>query len=318
MIVSIIIPAYNAQSFIAECLQAVLAQTFTDFEAVVVNDGSDDETANIIQDYARRDPRLKFFSQSHQGVSSARNLALTHASGKYFAFVDSDDLPAPTMIARLIELIEKDNADIAVGGFSTRKNARQPKKIMTTTLANDDAMKKLWQDKNGGAWVWNKLFKHKIFSSAGKFPDGMIYEDVSLIYHACSFAATIAFTNEPLYYYRQPPNSIRRQEFTARKLEIFRAYQHCATQILPLYPRLAPLINQQIASAGLAVFAELMRARNISAREFITYKMVILNEIKKYLSAINFKQSENKLSLCGLKLAAYFPGVYRLIKKWLW
>lgn len=102
--ISVIIPAYNAAEYIEQCVDSVLNQSFKDFEVIIVNDGSKDETDGICQQYVKNDPRVKYFSQSNQGVSESRNKALELARGKWITFVDSDDWLDPSFLDTLINL----------------------------------------------------------------------------------------------------------------------------------------------------------------------------------------------------------------------
>lgn len=101
--VSIVVPAYNASQYLAETIESVLAQTFTDFELLIIDDGSTDNTADIISMYSHKDNRVKLFSQQNQGVSIARNTGIEKAKGKYIAFLDSDDIWLPNKLALHIE-----------------------------------------------------------------------------------------------------------------------------------------------------------------------------------------------------------------------
>ncbi len=109
-LVSIIIPAYNRQAYIAECLDSVLAQSYTQLEIIVIDDGSTDDTLEIARDYAKKDSRIKLLVGTHQGVSAARNLGLDTAEGEYVFFLDTDDIIYPKLLETLIEGMESSGA----------------------------------------------------------------------------------------------------------------------------------------------------------------------------------------------------------------
>lgn len=106
-LVSVIIPAYNAQAFVGRTLASLRAQTFADFEAIVVDDGSKDDTAAVVQAVARADPRIRLIQQANSGVAAARNRALAEARGAYVANLDSDDLWRPTFLERTVKAMER-------------------------------------------------------------------------------------------------------------------------------------------------------------------------------------------------------------------
>ena len=115
--VSIIVPVYNTERFLNRCIDSVLAQTYSDWELLLVDDGSTDSSGSICDEYATQDSRIRVFHKENGGVSSARNLGLDYARGEWITFVDSDDYIAPDMIEKLYETQKRNNADITVCGY---------------------------------------------------------------------------------------------------------------------------------------------------------------------------------------------------------
>ncbi|MBR3226669.1 MAG: glycosyltransferase family 2 protein [Atopobiaceae bacterium] len=115
--VSVIIPAYNVEGYVARALESMQRQTFTDFEMLVVDDGSTDRTGDIIRQYTRHDLRIVDFHTENGGAPAARNLALNHARGKYVYFMDADDWAEPSMLADMVAMAERDHLELAVAGF---------------------------------------------------------------------------------------------------------------------------------------------------------------------------------------------------------
>ena len=111
-LVSVIVPAYNRQAYIAECLDSVLAQSYSRFEILIIDDGSTDHTLEICRAYAQKDPRIKLLAGSHQGVSAARNLGLDAARGEYIFFVDSDDIVHPCLLETLVAAMDRTGAQM--------------------------------------------------------------------------------------------------------------------------------------------------------------------------------------------------------------
>ncbi len=115
--VSIIIPAYNVEGYIARALESMQRQTFTDYELFVVNDGSTDRTGDIIRQFTRHDLRIVDFHTENGGAPAARNLALNHARGKYVFFMDADDWAEPSMLADMVNIAERDHLELMIAGF---------------------------------------------------------------------------------------------------------------------------------------------------------------------------------------------------------
>ena len=120
--VSIIIPAYNVAGYIEPCLDSIIAQTFTDYEVIVVNDGSTDNTGIILNEYAKRDARIRVIHKQNDGVSAARNDGICAASGEYFLFFDGDDFIELYTVAQLVSTIQEKNADVLIYGYHRWQN----------------------------------------------------------------------------------------------------------------------------------------------------------------------------------------------------
>ena len=116
-LISVIVPVYNVEKYIAACVDSILAQTYTNLEILLVDDGSTDSSGALCDEYARRDVRVRVIHQENGGLSDARNTGMQSAQGTYFAFVDSDDFIAGDYIAYLYGMIEKHHAQIAVCGY---------------------------------------------------------------------------------------------------------------------------------------------------------------------------------------------------------
>ena len=118
-LVSVIIPAYNIEDYIGRCLDSVLSQTYKNLEILVVDDGSSDCTGEILDDYEKKDQRIRVIHKENGGVSSARNIGIEAATGDYIGFVDGDDLMEPEMYKTLVNLLKEENADIAHCGHAS-------------------------------------------------------------------------------------------------------------------------------------------------------------------------------------------------------
>ena len=126
--ISVIIPVYNTENYLKECLNSVINQTFKDIEIICVNDGSTDNSLSILEEYARTDSRIKIINQKNQGVSSSRNNGIKSARGEYIMFLDSDDLYKPDLCEKVVEKIDSQSPDIVMWGHDCRCD----KKIIKT------------------------------------------------------------------------------------------------------------------------------------------------------------------------------------------
>ena len=162
MKISIIIPAYNVEKYIGDMLRDVLNQTFTDFEAIIINDGSTDGTQNIVDEYCNKDSRFKSIIQENAGVSSARNAGLDIAQGDYVVVWDPDDAIPKKSLEYLYDCITKENADMAIG-MRVLDNGMET--VRATSLAQLISQKEISKMDDRHVWVFsacNRLFKRSI------------------------------------------------------------------------------------------------------------------------------------------------------------
>ena len=180
--VSIIVPVYQVEKYIRQCVDSILAQTFTDFELILVDDGSKDMSGQICDEYAGMDERVKVIHKENGGLSDARNRGMDQAAGKYFMFVDSDDYIAPTMVESLYSRILCENADIAACNFLFAfDNAREKNfstEIEAEVWTGPDIFYYRKNERNYGIWTvaWNKLYKRETFGNV-RFRFGKFHED---------------------------------------------------------------------------------------------------------------------------------------------
>lgn len=207
--VSIIIPVYNSAPYLRECLDSVCAQTFTNFEVICVNDGSTDDSCQILEEYAAKDGRFILYSQKNAGLSAARNTGLTKANGDYVAFLDSDDFLDPCMLEKSYSTAIKVNAEIVIFDYWLYKKADLPLETYRD--------QKLFSDLSGTTFslldepriarfigVWDRIFKRDFLIKGGfTFPVGKIYEDVPFCIETELEAKRITLLADHLYYYRR-------------------------------------------------------------------------------------------------------------------
>ncbi len=206
--ISIKIPVYNVAKYLPACLDSILAQTYQDYEAICINDDSPDNCLDILNEYAKKDARIKVINQKNQGVSAARNNGLSKASGEYIAFLDSDDLLHPQYLEKLHSAIQLSNADFVWCDYIKFFDGDN----LDISLKNDcnfSVVAKPWkyfiENKKPavGIVIWNKLYKKNLLADLRFDEDMPISEDVLYIYKATYNAKKMAHIPEKLMYYRQ-------------------------------------------------------------------------------------------------------------------
>ncbi len=224
--ISVVIPMHNVEKYIARCIESVLAQTFQDFELIIVDDGSTDGCLKICKEYAHKDERLKVTAIEDNGVADARNLGTTTAVGKYIAYIDSDDFVSSNYLETLHDMITLYNADIAVTNFE-RLKGDETLTAIKPDLKNEvkifDRHEALYQLLGTSNYlqmvtVWGKLIRADIAKNH-LLPSGRLHEDEATSYLYYLDADRIAFISTKQYGYYQHKHSIMHSERNHKRIE---------------------------------------------------------------------------------------------------
>lgn len=223
--ISVIVPVYNVENYLAKCLDSLVNQTYQNIEILVVNDGSKDNSEKIIQEYAQKYPeKIKPFTKENGGLSDARNFGIDRATGDYLGFVDSDDYVAPSMFEEMVHLAEKHQSKMVIcniqkvdqNGNITQKLTQipnMPEKI--------DLEKNLSVFADLSYFACNKLFKKELFREK-RFKKGVHFEDIQLIPQLLLECDTISQTQNFHYQYLERTDSITKTH-TEKGLDILKA-----------------------------------------------------------------------------------------------
>lgn len=223
--ISIIVPVYNVEKWIENCIRSVIAQTFNNWELILVNDGSLDNSQQICEKYAKKYSKIHLINKENGGLSDARNFGIKKAKGKYLAFVDGDDYIDSNYLSKLHTAIISSNASIAVCGY---KEVDNKKKILSLKRTNDFFVQKLVSgqtflrilaEKNCTLCVvaWNKLYKKDLFKN-NSYKKGRLHEDEFIIAPLVYDVSKIALVDDELYNYVQRAGSIMSSKMTQKNL----------------------------------------------------------------------------------------------------
>ena len=218
MMISIIVPVYNSEKYIDRCLDSILNQTYKDLEIVLVNDGSNDQSLKILENYALRDTRIKVVNQENKGVAAARNTGLDNATGDYILYVDSDDWIENNMVERMVELSA--NADIVFCGNDNAVSPESVKKIIGITKEiwnKDKIIYEFLRHKIMSGMLWNKLIKRSLTDGCRFNPKTGYGEDAEFLWQVLQNTNSMIVTNEILYHHVPDENSISHLSYSEKK-----------------------------------------------------------------------------------------------------
>lgn len=228
-LVSVIVPVYQVRGYLTECVDSLCAQTYTNLEILLMDDGSDDGSEKLCDELQTRDHRIRTCHLQHGGLSAARNAGIEAASGEWIAFVDSDDWVAPEFIEVLYHMAVRYHAPIAVCDYVRTDNGKgsgrctEKTSDITEICLSSDEMLSQWHGrrKRIETIVCNKLYKKILFTDEKEcalFPVGTVHEDVYVSHLLVRSAKRVAITERKLYYYRKTPNSLTRKKYTDEKV----------------------------------------------------------------------------------------------------
>ena len=207
--ISVLLPVFNSQKYLSSCIESILNQSYGDFELIIVNDGSIDNSADIIKEYADKDIRIKTFYKENEGsIAKTRNYLIDKVSGDYFIFVDSDDIVEKDFLKILLETIESTNSDIVSCGFKIINMPVLMKKgYGKKSVYSSEALEQMLFSGRFYA-VWNKLIKTRRANNV-RFDESLNYgEDLIYFFNLLKSDLKFTFIDNPLYFYRIHPNSL--------------------------------------------------------------------------------------------------------------
>lgn len=294
--ISVIVPVYKVEPYLRECIDSILAQTYTDFELILVDDGSPDNCGKICDEYAEKDARIIVIHQENQGLSAARNAGLDVMRGEYVAFVDSDDLIHTRFLELHYETIVDYQAEVTKSfPFLFEKMdailAEKQENSEARLVSGKDACYELY-DPNGWFYtVWGKLFCANIFGGL-RFPTGLIHEDEAVNYKIYYSAKKVVEIKQKLYFYRQNPESIMHQSFSVKRYDKLKVFLERYQFFLDRNEQELALMAKRIIDIYMAKYA--IKSRKCGIYDIVEpqFKMSIgaaLRSIKNNCSEQNYE-----------------------------
>lgn len=307
--ISIIVPVYNVEKYIKNCLDSIINQTYKDLEIILVDDGSTDNSGVICDEYASTDNRIKVIHKENGGQSSARNLGIKSANGEFIGFVDSDDTIELEMFELLYNAIQ--GTDIAICGHNVvYDNCKKTNSNSEEKFLNEES---LWEQIFGklNNAVWNKLFKREYLENI-KFDLNFAHgEDLLFNIMYLKKAKTGMLVDKPMYNYYKRGDSITTGKFTRRKLKEIESKDEALRLVSEIYPRMIPIAEKYCFRARMNISRKIYKIKeeNDYKLEIDEYRNYIKNNYKKVKKILRFKE---KLEV---KVFLSSKFLYRLLVK---
>lgn len=314
--ISVIVPVYKVEPYLERCVQSILSQTFTDFELLLIDDGSPDRCPELCEEFAQNDWRVRVIHQKNQGLSAARNKGIENASGKYLAFIDSDDWIHPEMLERLYTEFLETGAQIVLCNYANvygegkrEENDFGIKK--REILTGREALERVTLENENIPYIiaCNKLYKKELFEYV-RYPAGKLHEDVFVIYELYLQCEKICCISDVFYFYRQREESIA-HSCSMRSLDEAEAYYRMFFKLYELNDTgFLENVEKRLFAKLTVVYESLSADERKSAR---------VKEIKKcWKQMIKILIKEKKCSLRTMVRSSVFyfmPQLYYRIMK---
>ncbi|MBQ7759548.1 MAG: glycosyltransferase [Acidaminococcaceae bacterium] len=224
---SIIVPVYKVEQYIHKCVDSILNQSFTDFELILVDDGSPDNCGKICDEYAQKDKRVRVIHKENGGLSDARNAGIDVASGQVIGFVDSDDWIERCMYEEMLSYMKENNLDIVCADTNQVKYGKakfKPRYSKNKIWVKDEAICEILNGTLDNA-AWNKIYKRSVIGNV-RYPKGRIYEDVATTYKFISNSEKVGYISKPYYNYLKRKGSIVASGFNSKsRYDCFLGYR---------------------------------------------------------------------------------------------
>lgn len=258
-LISIIIPVFNTEKYLEECIESMMFQTYKNIEIILVDDGSVDKSGDMCDDYAKKDLRIKVIHKSNSGQADARNIGIQNTHGIYLMFADSDDVVREDYVECLYNALINNKADIVCSPYKkiyyrNEINVRENDSEKNIQLSNVEALKRLlYQDKIFHTGTVGKIFKKEFFDDV-IFPSGLYYEDLGTVYKLLSKANSVVGIEKYLYGYRIRKDSTMRQGFNRKKLSCIVIGRELYDTISKSFSELIPAVATRCFSLNRAIF----------------------------------------------------------------
>lgn len=320
-LISVIVPVYKVELYLSRCVDSIIDQSYENLEIILVDDGSPDNCGKICDEYAKRDNRIKVIHKENGGLSSARNAGLSIVSGDYIGFIDSDDWIETDMFKSLVDVAERENADIVQCGFQAVLNDGTVKRKYSfdkECYNNSDILSAYFLQTKIHVVVWNKLYRSYLFDSI-RMVEGRLHEDTMVSFELILRTKKFFSITNIYYNYLQRDTSIVGSSFSPKKLDAIFAGNYVLNLCEKNCPKYINYAHILLCMYCFYLYDELKISKVDNEFE---YKKTILNEFFQHYNKIKnskeFKLTRinNKILIRGFTFNKSFAVViYRLYRK---
>lgn len=312
--ISVVVPVYNVESCLEKCVESILAQSYTDFEVLLIDDGSTDSSGKICDEYTLKDNRISAYHKQNGGLADARNYGIARAKGDYITFIDSDDYILKNYLDALYGMLIDNGADISsirlLTVFDTEHSTEPVQLNEVNVTDSEDGIRRMLLRRPIGVSACGKLYKKALFDGVA-FPVGRLYEDMICTPYVFAKAKKVAYSDTRMYCYFQRKGSITNNRFTDKNLQMFDGLNEIKSFVEKNYPKLGDAMECRYIDDTLI----LLYQRSLWQSNYKHYASMIKKRDKSiWVHALKnpYLKKSRKLQL-GILLVS--TDLYRLIYK---
>ncbi|OTP26705.1 glycosyltransferase family 2 protein [Enterococcus mundtii] len=307
--ISIIVPVYNVEKYLRNCVDSILNQTFKNFELILVDDGSLDDSGKICDEYVKKDKRVRVLHKENGGLSSARNAGIEYAHGRYLGFIDSDDYIEPDMYELLYNNMVHEDADLSICGIYDVYEGKEPikKTRIKEIVPSDEALLLILQGNIISVHAVNKLYKKELFNNL-RYPVGKYHEDSFIIVDLLDNCKKVAIDSTQKYYYVHRLGSINTETFSDKQFDFIEAWEQNEIKLQDKSTAIKEAAHQRVCFANFLVLDKIILGNKLNIPETNQIKNYLKNNFFFIMSNKIFTKSR-KFSMILLMISVHLYGI---------
>lgn len=317
-LISVIIPLYNGEKYIEQCVMSIEKQIYNNVEIIIIDDGSIDNSYNIINKLAEQYNNIIILRQNNQGPGKARKNGFEYAHGDFISFVDADDYISEETFEKVINIFEYENADIVQFGYylisPNNSESTEKKMIYNETKSCVESFDFFIQQKNCTNYLCTKIFRRELFERI-KWNDFYYSEDFALLAQLYAKAKKTITIENPFYYYVQVDNSACNRPFNNKKMDQIKAGKFVIRLTEDIYPQMLPYAYYWLVTHSARLACEIYDSNVKGKKELLSECLSVFNDSYNKMKKES-KKNQIKIQLDKTtKLFAFSPRITLLLKK---
>lgn len=314
--ISLILPVYNVERYIDQCMKSVLVQSYRNLEIILIDDGSEDSSGKICDHYAKKDSRIIVLHKENGGLSDARNYGINAATGEYIICIDSDDFVDKDYVEYLYSLIQRFHTRMAIcqhkvlfpnGKFQDKSLLKEDEKL----TAKECIEKMLYHDVIDTS-AWAKIYEKSLFDDI-KYPKGKLYEDIATTYKLMNKSGSIAIGYQSKYNYIVRKNSIVNRAFSRKKFDLIKMTDAMGQEVTKWYPDLRDAVRRRQAYARFSTLNQMIGVRGVEKE-----RKKIIDELKGFRKTVmRDKKAPRRDKAAFILLTLGYPIYAHIWQIWL-